>query len=200
MKLKKLLFGLPLLAASLLPHGHHHFEVKSDVSYTKLASDTDAKKATFGPAIMALLDTIAFAEGTSKYPNNGYNTQFTGRQFAGVKHPRQILRSGRYRSDAAGRYQFLSTTWDAMGGGSMTPERQDRAAVRLIIKRLKAAGIRVNNANDLEYLLKTEGLSKRILAALSPEWASLPTLWGGSYYGQPVKSHTSLQGYFNSLL
>jgi len=198
MKFKKLLFGLPLLAASLLPHGHHHVEVNPDTSYAKLT--TDNRKATFGPATTALLDTIAFAEGTAGYPNKGYNTQFTGRQFSGVNHPRQILSSGWHRSDAAGRYQFLSTTWDSVGGGPMTPERQDKGAVRLIIKRLKAAGIRVNNANDLEYLLKTEGLSKRILGALAPEWASLPTIWGGSYYGQPVKSHARLQGYFNSLL
>jgi len=216
MKFKKLLLGLPLLLLSSLHHGHHRVEVmKKDVGVSKLTIETDnpntdnvdnnidngdKKKTTFGPATMALLDTIAFAEGTSKYPNKGYNTQFTGRQFSSVNHPRQVLSSGWHRSDAAGRYQFLSTTWDSVGGGPMTPERQDKGAVRLIIKRLKAAGIRVNNANDLEYLLKTEGLSRRILAALAPEWASLPTIYGGSYYGQPAKSHARLQSYFNSLL
>ena len=199
MKFRKLLFGLPLMAASLLPHGHHHVGLESDdASMHKLTSDN--RKAVLGPATMALLDTIAFAEGTSKYPNNGYNTQFTGKQFSGINHPRQVLSSGWHRSDAAGRYQFLSTTWDSVGGGAMTPERQDKGAVRLIIKRLKQAGIHVNNTNDLEYLLKQEGLSRRIVAALAPEWASLPTVYGASYYGQPVKSLSSLQGYYNSVL
>ena len=199
MKFRKLLFGLPLMAASLLPHGHHHVGLgPDDASMHKLTSDN--RKAVLGPATMALLDTIAFAEGTSKYPNNGYNTQFTGKQFSGINHPRQVLSSGWHRSDAAGRYQFLSTTWDSVGGGAMTPERQDKGAVRLIIKRLKQAGIHVNNANDLEYLLKQEGLSRRIVAALAPEWASLPTVYGASYYGQPVKSLSSLQGYYNSVL
>lgn len=200
MKFRKLLFGLPLMAASLLPHGHHHVDVQDDAVVHKLTHDEDGRKNQFGPATMALLDTIAFAEGTAGYPNNGYNTQFTGRQFSGVNHPRQILGSGRYRSDAAGRYQFLSTTWDSVGGGPMTPDRQDKGAVRLILKRLNQVGIRVNNANDLEYLLKKEGLSKRILAALAPEWASLPTVWGASYYGQPVKSHAVLQNHFSNRL
>jgi hypothetical protein len=41
--------------------------------------------------------------------------------------------------------------------------------------------------------LKTEGFSPQISAALAPEWASLPTLSGASYYGQPVKSLSDLQ-------
>ena len=27
----------------------------------------------------------------TKYPNDGYKTQYTGKQFKGNKHPRQIL-------------------------------------------------------------------------------------------------------------
>jgi len=93
MKFRKLLFGLPLMAASLLPHGHHHVDVQDDAVLHKLTHGEDGRKNQFGPATMALLDTIAFAEGTAYRPNNGYNTQFTGRQFSGVNHPRQILGS-----------------------------------------------------------------------------------------------------------
>ena len=70
----------------------------------------------------ALLNAIAEAEGTSKYANQGYNTQYTGKQFSDLQggHPREILGDSSLRSDAAGRYQFLSTTWDSVMGGAMT--------------------------------------------------------------------------------
>ncbi len=44
--------------------------------------------------------------------------------------------------------------------------------------------------------VQKEGLSQRVAAALSPEWASFPTETGRSYYGQPVKSLSQLQHVF----
>jgi hypothetical protein len=41
--------------------------------------------------------------------------------------------------------------------------------------------------------LEKEGFSPRVSAALAPEWASLPTETGRSYYGQPVKKLSELQ-------
>jgi len=147
-----------------------------------------------GTATRSLLDTIAYAEGTSQYANQGYNTHFGGSQTADLsKHPDKVIRSGGYASAAFGRYQFMPGTWASVGGGAMTPERQDAGAVRLTIKRLNQAGIKVKDETELESLLQKEGLSPRVAAALSPEWASFPTATGASYYGQPVKKLQGLQ-------
>ena len=123
----------------------------------------------------AVLNALADAEGTTKYGNNGYNTQFTGKQFTGKKHPRQVINSGRYGSDAAGRYQFLSTTWDEYANGrDMSPSNQDAVALDLISKKRRV---------DM-----SDGLSKREVYRLGQEWASVeggPSgTKGGSYGGQ----------------
>lgn len=107
----------------------------------------------------ALLNAIAEAEGTSRYANQGYNTQYTGKQFSDLsQHPREILGDPSLRSDAAGRYQFLSTTWDSVMGGAMTPDRQDKAALKLV------SGRKVNIKN---------GLSINEIYRLGGEWASI---------------------------
>jgi lysozyme len=36
-----------------------------------------------------------------------------------------------------------------------------------------------------------------VLHLLAPEWASLPTLDGASYYGQPVKRVEELRSFFS---
>lgn len=136
----------------------------------------------------ALLDTIAKAEGTAG--GDGYRTMFTGRLFGDLsRHPRQLNSSNGLSSDAAGRYQFLSTTWDGvakqLGLTDFSPASQDRAALELVRRR----GV------DPDAPLTKEALGK-----LAPEWASLPTLAGKSYYGQPVKQHGELFGYYNSRL
>jgi len=46
--------------------------------------------------------------------------------------------------------------------------------------------------------VRKEGLSQRVAAALSPEWASFPTETGRSYYGQPVKPLAELQKYYGA--
>lgn len=159
-----------------------------------------------GAATRALLDTIAFAEGTEGKGDRGYNIQFGGGQFQGYEsHPDQVIHGGRYSSAAAGRYQFMPDTWEGLGGKTkrqggfdFSPENQDKQAVVLTIRRLNAAGIRVNNENELESLLQKEGLSPRIQAALAPEWASFPTAAGVSAYGQPVKKQQKLTEVFQS--
>ena len=123
----------------------------------------------------AILNALADAEGTSRYPNNGYNTQFTGTQFSGNKHPREIKSSNGYSSDAAGRYQFLSTTWDSYANGrDMSPSNQDAVALDLISKK---RGVNIS-----------DGLSKTEIYKLGAEWASVEGgpngVKGGSYGGQ----------------
>ena len=150
-----------------------------------------------GAATRSLLDSIAFAEGTYHQKNKGYNTHFGFDQTEDLsKHPDIVKRSGGYASAAFGRYQFMPNTWKNVGGGAMTPERQDAGAVRLTIMRLNRAGIKVKDANELETLLQKEGVSPRISAALAPEWASFPTTSGASYYGQPVKKLQRIQEFY----
>ena len=133
----------------------------------------------------AVLNAIADAEGTTKYPNKGYNTQYTGKQFTGDKHPRQILGPARLRSDAAGRYQFLSTTWDSVMGDPITPERQDKGALKLI----KGRGVDISN-----------GLSLAEIYRLGGEWASIEggpnMVKGGGYGGQAKYSAETFLGMY----
>jgi muramidase (phage lysozyme) len=143
------------------------------------------------PQIRSLLDTIRYAEGTPG--EAGYRTQFTGVQFdpnkKGWAHPRQVKGSSSgYRSDAAGAYQFLSPTWDGvqkeLGLSDFSPKNQDIAALRLIERR-----------GALDPFLKGAKFGE-IMNRLSPEWASLPTNQGKSYYGQPVKKLGDLYNYY----
>ena len=123
----------------------------------------------------AVLNALADAEGTSRYPNSGYNTQYTGKQFEGDKHPREILGDSSLRSDAAGRYQFLSTTWDGVMGDPITPDRQDQGALKLI------RGRQVDLSN---------GLQLKEIYRLGGEWASVeggPDMRKGGGYGGQAK-------------
>ncbi|MEG4488342.1 glycoside hydrolase family 104 protein [Microcoleus sp. D2_18a_B4] len=89
--------------------------------------------------VKAFLDTIAAAEGTAS--PDGYRIQYTGTKFVSFQdHPREMRCGRRYGkklcSDAAGRYQFLSTTWDRFakkfGVRDFSPENQDLMAIELI--------------------------------------------------------------------
>ena len=127
------------------------------------------------PNAKALLNAIADAEGTSQYGNQGYNTQFTGKQFSGTNHPREVIKSGGYGSDAAGRYQFLSTTWDEYANGrDMSAANQDQVALDLVSKK---RGVNIK-----------DGLSMKEIYKLGQEWASIEGgpngTPGGSYGGQ----------------
>ena len=143
------------------------------------------------PAGQKLLRTIRFAEGTAG--PKGYQTMFGGGTFSDMsRHPDKVIKSGGYASAAAGAYQFLPGTWQGqasrLGLKSFSPEEQDIAALGLARNRLMDIG-------GLATVQK-EGLSQRVSAALSPEWASFPTETGRSYYGQPVKSLSQLQQVF----
>ena len=130
----------------------------------------------------AWLAVIRAAEGTAG--PNGYRTMFGGGLFSDMsRHPDRVVRAGGYASAAAGAYQFMPDTWRGVGGGPMTPERQDRAAMALARNR----GVN----------LSTAPFTRQNVAMLSGEWASLPMLNGASAYGQPVKRFDSLSSVFN---
>ena len=171
-------------------------------------SSVSGSGSSTGGEIGKLLDTIAFAEGTAHMPNNGYNTIYGGGQIDDLsKHPDKVVKGGpgSPNSSAFGRYQFMPGTWDSVGGGAMTPARQDWGATRLILKRLRLPQTKAGAA-QLEEMLKKGGLTPEIVDALAPEWASFPNLIGPdaqgrvgtntSYYGQGGKTLEELQSSF----
>ena len=136
-----------------------------------------------------LSNVIRFGEGT--LGSGGYNTQFTGTTFTDTsKHPRQLRSGGGYTSDAAGAYQFLSSTWEgaknALGLTDFSPESQEKAGRYLTQQR----GV------NPDQVFKTKAEFKEAMDKLAPEWASLPYSGispsgygrGSSYYGQGGKT------------
>ena len=143
------------------------------------------------PERRALLNTIRFAEGTWKNGLDiGYRVMFGGGLMGSMdRHPDRVIYSSRYASAAAGAYQFMPFTWDMvkrrLGVRGFGPEVQDQGAL-FLIQRRKALRLTDNGV-----------MTPQLAALLAPEWASFPTLRGRSYYGQPVKRFTNLQGFFN---
>jgi muramidase (phage lysozyme) len=142
------------------------------------------------PEVRSLLNTIRYAEGTPG--ESGYQTMFGGGKFdtsKGWRHPDKAITGGGYTSTAAGAYQFLTPTWQgtakALGLPGFDPKSQDLAALYLIDKKRGA----------LDPFLKGEKFGT-VLNKLAPEWASLPTSSGGSYYGQPSKKLGDLYNYY----
>lgn len=144
------------------------------------------------PERRALLNTIRYAEGTwADGQPIGYRILFGGSLIDRLdQHPNRVMRSrtSRYVSAAAGAYQFMPFTWAmasrALGLPDFGPEHQDQAAIFLIQRRGALA-------------LADQGLlTPQLTARLAPEWASLPTLAGSSYYGQPVRRYNELRAFY----
>lgn len=137
--------------------------------------------------VRAFLDMLGASEGTIHYGNqDGYDVLFGGGLFVGFDdHPRKKITrkmGGRsITSTAAGRYQFLERTWDAIVKqygfkGRFTPEAQDLAAIKLIKERRAYEDV----------------LAGRFDIAVEKcrnIWASLP----GAGYGQPEHKLENLQ-------
>jgi lysozyme len=142
------------------------------------------------PERRALLNTIRFAEGTwTDGRGDGYRMLYGGGQFRDMaRHPDFVVTSG-YSSAAAGAYQFLPATWNEAARRLRLPDfqpaSQDQAALYLMEKRGALARF------------DRHGLSHDVLALLAQEWASLPTLHGASYYGQPVKGVEELRRFYS---
>jgi muramidase (phage lysozyme) len=122
----------------------------------------------------ALLDTIATTEGTYHAGgDDGYNVAFGFHYFGDcTRHPGVVYCSGSLCSDASGRYQFLSTTWNGLGLSTFYPNNQDRGAMVLIARR--GGSVPTNRA-------LTNGEFVNVMNLISYEWASLPP----GRYGQP---------------
>jgi muramidase (phage lysozyme) len=138
------------------------------------------------PQGQALLGMLRYAEGTERGGPDSYRVMFGGGLAPNLKqHPDKVIKG----SSAAGAYQFLTPTWqqqqNKLGLQSFGPVEQDIAALDLARQRTMGLG-------GLSYL-QEKGLTPEFVAKLAPEWASLPTQQGKSYYGQPVKSYDELK-------
>jgi muramidase (phage lysozyme) len=142
----------------------------------------------------ALLNTIRFAEGTwAEGQEVGYRVMFGGSLTPSLEyHPNRVMYSSRYASAAAGAYQFMPFTWAlasrSLGLRGFHPQAQDQAALFLIQRR---GALPLADRGEM---------TPELAALLSPEWASFPTLQGGSFYGQPVKRFEELKNFYDSNL
>lgn len=129
------------------------------------------------PNVQAFLRVIRVGEGTAD--PLGYRRIVGGDLFESfADHPRQ-LRSGtfrngkRWRSTAAGAYQFLMRTWDEtariMRLPDFTPANQDLGAVGRIAARGALDHVKAGRFDEA-------------IRRVAQEWASMP----GSPFGQPV--------------
>jgi muramidase (phage lysozyme) len=130
------------------------------------------------PEGKALLDAIAGAEA------GGYNARYPSKTFNnGYKdHPRisEPTPDGR-TSDAAGRYQFLSSTWDSYKPAkAFTPENQDVAAWRL------ATAVYGYGESGIVKDLQKDPM--KVAAKLRGTWPSLP---GGTQENSHTKGFLS---------
>jgi lysozyme len=145
------------------------------------------------PQRRALLNTIRYAEGTWKQGSGeGYHSLYGGGRFASLARHPEIVVVKRYRSAAAGAYQFLPGTWREASAklqlASFQPANQDQAALYLVDRR----GV----LNEID----REGLTRRAMAVLAKEWASFPSQAGRSFYGQPVKQAEDLERFYQASL
>ena len=193
---KKMIF-MALLAFAATPASASTFQTaaalrpkpaQNALEYTCELKNQICQKVQDSSNVAAFLDVIAYAEGTQSH----YNYSFGFHVFSSYDdHPRELYCEGSLCSDAAGRYQFLSTTWDPLRNAAdlpdFSPENQDRAAV-LLLKQIDAysAVTDISSFDDFYEALK--------LCATT--WASLP----GSPYGQPTHSASELWSVFQNNL
>jgi muramidase (phage lysozyme) len=134
--------------------------------------------------VQAFLRVIRRGEGTSD--ENGYRRIFGGQLFQSfAKHPNILVVTAKYRSTAAGAYQFLKSTWDetarVMNLLDFSQASQDIGAVGRIAGRGALDDIKA-------------GRFDAALRKCAYEWASLPY----SPYGQPVISMALAQATYKN--
>jgi RHS repeat-associated protein len=151
--------------------------------------------------VRAMLETLAYSEGTSSDSDGGYGRVVKGKVLKSPndpslvgkvdvtvtdlsKHPNVLVKVNRKTSStAAGRYQFLYRTWVGLNLSDFGADNQDTGAVKLMKQR--------NMINPLLTGDVTQAMTNG-----NPEWASLP----GSPYGQPTRSALSLQQVYTQAL
>ena len=193
-------------------------ETPTEPTQTPTVRPQETVMGTPTPSARPLLNTIAFAEGTSD--PDGYNKWFGGRTDMDlskmtvnevVEEQKRRLRTGeatygRHTSAAVGRYQMMKPEEAAVAAGLdpattlFTPENQDRM---VIAKYLKGqAGLTEEQI--------TGPITPEIIDKLAPVFASFPNLFGPDYlgrdiqgtsfYGQGGKTEKQITDYFNQQL
>jgi len=136
----------------------------------------------------AFMDVLGFTEGTDRVPDSdgGYKVVVGGSLFSSyADHPRRKVWIPRYKvwSSAAGRYQMIIPTWDALRRRlslpDFSPESQDRACAELL--RECGAMDRMDDG-DLD----------GAVSDASKLWASLP----GSRAGQRVERMDAIRAVY----
>lgn len=128
--------------------------------------------------VVALLDTIAFSEGTDKdgqkTNDHGYDVVVGGGLFSGYEdHPRKLVALPRLgiKSTAAGRYQLLSRYFDAYKKTLRLPDFSPLSQDLIAIQQIKERGA---------YNMIKAGDFDGAISRIRNIWASLP----GAGYGQ----------------
>jgi len=138
------------------------------------------------PKIRAFLDLISWKE------SKGYNSRYPSTTFSSFAEHPGVLNPNLYRetggnSDAAGRYQFLSTTWtplrDQLGLKSFDPISQDKAAALLLVQIGASSKIMSGD------------IAGAIVSSRST-WASLP----GASQSDPSYTTDQAVAYYNTAL
>jgi muramidase (phage lysozyme) len=134
---------------------------------------TGVASQNLDPVSTALLNAIAAPESDGRY-----NLIYGGSTFDDYsQHPNRMIpiSSGPnvgLNSSAAGRYQFIGTTWNeaanALGLTDFSPESQDKAALWLANRDYRS-----RTGRDLMSDLATNGMTPQIAAALAPTWEGL---------------------------
>lgn len=163
------------------------------------------------PEMRALLDALAFAEGTLTNKNGatgpaGYST-WAGYQIHGPTdltgltiqevHDLQTSFMNSSKVDltgsaVVGRYQFkdllahFAPQAGLSGSDLFSPENQDKMAIA-----------EINRVGITAKKLKEQGLTTQMINTLSPIWASFPKAGGGSVYPkQGAKDAETLKSYY----
>jgi len=148
-----------------------------------------------GIGVLAFLDMLAYSELGPKLlavSDDGYDV-LVGSTWNDVHrfdsyndHPQIFVELPKLgiRSSAAGRYQFLARTWDALAADlkltTFAPWNQDRGAIELIRER--------NALKDIQ-----TGRIEHAIERCAPTWASLP----GAGYGQHENKMSALLGAYH---
>jgi muramidase (phage lysozyme) len=146
----------------------------------------------------AILDMLAYAEGTLGVSNNGYDVVVgSKRVIAGWTKDTNIVHGGKdwfsisSNSTAAGRYQFLYNTWtnDGKSGNKpMTAANQDARALELINSKTSGINKSILGTNVNEF--------NKLLQSLCTIWASLPAT--KTVTDKQGKVHNAGSSYYSS--
>jgi muramidase (phage lysozyme) len=157
-----------------------------------------------------LLDLIAYTEGTAGAGQNGYDVLVGFGQINGWtpnytgNHPNVpiYIASINNYSTAAGRYQFLTTTWNGLGLGAFNQENQDKGGWQLITN----TGFTARDSTDIYTIAKSQIQSNAINVSANPKfltfldktykiWASLPSGGGIAGYSNQGGKYTPADVY-----